>query len=387
VSDTQYNSHDQAVINQLEHEFGLNSVEHAVLFQRTLELDATSKLLEAMALSWVENDNNQPIALPYVEMLVHHRGERFARDFVRNMCVTERDFGQDGWHRQAFWNDRATQLLLFRDFATLTASLSFAQALAECDPNELLSKYDNVLTEWFDRIEAKSWQLKKVVEAAVRKLEYIGSREELDAALQHLHAKKDLQRVAARCPSSGWNLVLKAWSLAKHPAHCRENQVIENDIYQQVMDYPHQGAIIYRWLMEGFTRYAEQAIATHPDPLTITAEQLARHSFESGLYGLTSNGWQVLTLDRNLRVRLSGKNGMPIVLQHDATSVDAEPLQEGDEVIVAKRLTDSLTPKVTPGGRVFTLVLSPARRPTSEMLDNSQHHFYVGKIRPVNWRR
>ncbi|HET9411415.1 MAG TPA: hypothetical protein VFO38_01040 [Candidatus Saccharimonadales bacterium] len=382
MSYIQFDEHDQAIADQITSELGDNS-DAATLFQRALELGAGSPLLQAAALNWVDSVNDEPVRLPYVPLLLQHRDTEFAREFVSAMCTTERDYGQDYLHREAFWKDSTAQEL----FDTADSSLNFGLKLAAADPNNLITKHGSALCTWFMRVGAGKLVM-RVKQEAARHLTYITSAHELSLVLS-LRSKTDLLKVATQSPPNSWNLVLKAWALEAYGNSSREAQHMLNQIYTQAMDYPHQGAIIYRWLMEGLVRYAKHMIDTHPDPLTATPEQFAALYADRLLrtMALSENGWHILELDRRLRVQLPGRNGLPIVLQHDASGADAEPLEPGDKVIVAKLQLENLKPQVTPAGQIYTLPLQAARRPTEEMLAQSRHIFYVGKIRLAKWRR
>jgi hypothetical protein len=388
---TNFTDRDRVIIEQINREFPEDWTHPRPYLAKMVQLGASDELLIHTIAYWIQMDRGTPhvSTLGWVPVLHELKGRDYTRDFLVRVCTMDWDQGEGYEFREAFWNDPVGRAL----FATAQEALSFAVKLAALQPNDLITKHREVLTDWFKALDPDLHilHLHQIEQEAAKHLQFIENEQELDAVLR-LRNDRDKVRVAGRGMPYGWKLVLIGYLMA---GHAPDMHYVESQIMDFMWGYPSLAPNVYRWIAEGYRRYAIQwAKKPHwnsPEEYWrfLLDERIDSPWIRRTIMYKDSGDWRFVRLNRNLQAILPrGTRQGTMILQHVEPIDGADSsLQEGDEVIVSARLVQSLRPtKVTPAGFTYELSLTPATPPSGEMLADWHRYLSTRNLARVDWR-
>jgi hypothetical protein len=370
MSNTEYNAHDQQVVAELE-KLG-NGTTSADYFARALELDATPALLTRIAdnyLTYAE-DGHTVIGLPYVDVLVEAgwRGEQI-RPMLDELCFNESNSDLTSYHREGFLRARIIHAIFSADayvafMKKMAATYNGARFIMTEFGNEVLEGRLNWLRNEHNQVQR---DIREIEAVAAGHLSFIEDEYQLRQMIRYASSGRDNREIAknqtaraTQVANHGWNLVFRGYVLSKI-GNRTENMWLVRDIYEMFRIRPNWAASTYRWLLEGFYRADNEYWQFRVE--------------ESGLKAIFEHHeWvfaRVRQVGNHLQVAVTFK-GQRATIKHVPGD---ETLEAGDEVIVSAEQLKGLTPRHQPGGKVYELTLTPARRPTPDQLANHKDYF------------
>lgn len=370
MSNTEYNTHDQQVIAELKKlGDGTTTQEY---FAQALKLGATPKLLAGVASNYLaySEDGYRTIGLPYIDVLIDvgWSGEQI-RPLVEGLCLDESS-DIAGSHRDGFLRGRSNHAIFNGD-----AYVAFMKKLA--------TTYEGtrfIMTEFGKEVleERLSWlrnertqvqrDIREIEAVAAGHLSFIDDEYQLKQMIRYASSGRDNREIAKKqttracnVANHGWNLVFRGYVLSRLGSRSEGHMWLVRDVYEMFRTRPNWAASTYRWLLEGFYR---------------ADNEHWRFRLEaSGLKAIFEyHGWvftPVRQVGNHLQVAVTFK-GQRVVIKHVPGD---ETLEAGDEVIVSAEQLKGLTPRHQPGGKVYELTLTPARRPTPDQLANRKDYF------------
>jgi|GEM_PF-5958358 len=364
MSTTDLTDHDRTVVLPKLNE--LPPYDHAQGFALALKLDASLVLLRGIAERYLTHDNpdnsHQVTGLPYINVLLAHGWElQSVRQFVHDMCFDTDDDTESAEHREGFMNSEEA----WRICQTPEQLMEF---LRDMPPGRVLmpsvrTRLTAFMAELRPNAKQNARDIEKLENLAAARLECIDNEHQFTIVLRVASrmGRRDQLKLASKMRGHGWDLVFLGYVMAKHPSEHDHTWTLRA-IRLWLNDCPWQGADMLRWLIMGF--------------------QLAFPEFwyevlqQSAVYRMFAySGWHIVPLklgpDGRLRATVPGK-GERIAVIHQP----GEQMPTG-RAIVSRQQLEKLTPKHTPGGKLYTLPLTPANAPTDEQLSHPYDVFYA----------
>lgn len=370
MSTTEYNAHDQRVVAELK-KLGSGTIAEEY-FARAIELGATPALLKGVAYNYLAHseDGFTVIGLPYVDVLVEAgwRGEQI-RPMLEELCFDESS-DLAGYHRDGFLRSKTVHSIFDGD--AYTAFMKKMAATYE-GARFIMTEFGNeVLTERLSWMRSERNQvqrdIREIEAVAAGRLSFIEDEYQLNQMVRYAssgrHDRETAKKQAARAgnvANHGWNLVFRGYVLAKLSRNNEGYLWLIGNVYEMFRIRPNWAVSTYRWLLEGFYRANNEFWHFRVE--------------HSGLKEIfESHGWVFAPVQKvgdRLQVAVTFK-GQRATIKHVPGD---ETLEAGDEVIVSAEQLKGLTPRHQPGGKVYELTLTPARRPTPDQLANHKDYF------------
>ena len=373
MSDTQYDGRDQQVVTELQ-KLGAGTTA-GEYFARALELGATPALLTRLANNYLthSDDGYTVVSLPYIDVLIEAgwRSEQI-RPLLDDLCFNESDSDFTSYHRDGFLRMKTVHAIFSGD-----AYVAFMKKMAATYNGSrfIMTEFGNeVLTERLSWLRSERNQaqrdIREIEAVAASHLTFIEDEYQLNQMIRYASSGRDRREIAKKqavragnVANHGWNVVFRGYVLSKANAYSEGYSWIVRDIYEMFQMRPEWAVDTYRWLLEGFYRADNQYWEFRLEDSRI------KEIFEN-------HGWVFACVQHvgdRLQVAVTLK-GQRIIIKHVPSD---EPLAVGDEVMFSAEQLKNLKSRHQPGGKVYELTLSPARRPTAEQLSDKKGMFPV----------
>ena len=354
---------------------------------------ASYELIRLMLANWTTMiAPDYPYATkPFAVLAARANGNAYARGLIEYVLTCRGDMIYPTYHWAGFFIDEAAMELF--DGGELAYNL--AMKMAQVDGGDLIGRYYDQLLAWFKLCGTGEGYRQLVLTKAAMNTTFVDYPSQLESVLGL--PDREIRRVAAKCPPNGLNLVLMGYALASGSSQMSECSYIEAQILQYLERRPHLAPLMWRWVAKGYQLWTERQVAymlTVDPHFGLTPEIYWRMLFideRSFVHRLVTNaGWQLVPLGPGLTVKVTLPGGRTVIYRHnpaatwraayiknpqssrdplpDSEEMTAEPLQEGDLVLVHPMMCEKRTPAPKPGPPEYSLALMPATPPDDERL-------------------